>query len=730
MNLADEALLARRALVIQLLRQLGRSSWPLLMWLLLMLAMVVEFQPNASNVEVGMVSPTDIRATERVFYTSVIRTQREQERAASAIAPFYTPPDRSQAVRQISTLGTIREFLEAVRTDSLADSEQQAAYIASLQPLQFDEAQTRSILSLSNERWEGVVDETERLVDAQMRSEIREGQLSAILRQLPNQISTSLTDEQAQLVSHWAGSLIVPNSFLDAERTEQARQAARESIAPIEITYEAGQIVVREGEIIASEQVEALQALGIQQPARPLREIAATALFLLLLVLVVCSYLYRIHPEHWTNLRVMAMFVALLVVVTLGARLIMPEHTLLTYFFPSAMAAMLVSVLLGADVALLMTVALALIVGYLTSSVELVTYTFVGGTISSMGLWRVDRLGIFVWTGVFLGIANVATVLSFALLDGSRSWTDTAALGAAALLNGATSASLALGALYVLSGFLGITTFLQLMELARPTHPLFRELLLKAPGTYHHTIIVSNLAERAAEAVGADMLLVRVGAYYHDVGKTKEPHYFVENQADGVNLHDALDDPYKSADIIVNHVREGMQLAKRYKLPRRIIDFIAQHHGTTSVAWFYRKACEQQGEAKVDPARFRYPGPPPQSREAAILMLADTVEATARAVKPAGEAEIVALIHKSVSAKLNDGQLDHCSLSISEIERIRQAFVGVLQGIYHPRLLYPEPHKPIPQLMEGSAAPALLQEESHDSYTHPTPDRPTVGSAG
>ncbi|MGH2542425.1 MAG: HD family phosphohydrolase, partial [Ardenticatenaceae bacterium] len=446
-------------------------------------------------------------------------------------------------------------------------------------------------MSLSEEEWVEVASETQRLVDTQMRGQIREGQLSAILSSLPNQISTALSEEQTQLVSKWAGSLIEPNTFLDAERTEQARQDAQEAIPPIEVTYEADQIVVREGEIVTSEHVEALEALGLQAPVRSSGRIAAMMLFVFTLVLVWTLYFYRVHPEHWTNPRVMGITTALLVALTLGARIIMPEHPLLTYLYPMPVAAMLLGVLLSVDIAMLVTVMLSLIVGLLTGSIELVTYTFAGGMVASLVLWRVERLGAFVWTGALVGLTNASVVVTFALLNGSEAWMNVAARAGMALLNGATSASLALVGFYVLSNFLGITTFLQLMELARPTHPLFRELLLQAPGTYHHTIVVSNLAERAAEAVGADMLLVRVGAYYHDIGKMKNPHYFVENQADGANLHDSLDDPYKSAEIIIGHVREGMRLARKHKLPRQIADFIPEHHGTTCVAWFYHKAC-------------------------------------------------------------------------------------------------------------------------------------------
>jgi len=237
----------------------------------------------------------------------------------------------------------------------------------------------------------------------------------------------------------------------------------------------------------------------------------------------------------------------------------------------------------------------------------------------------------------------------------------------------------------------GITTSLQLLDLARPTHPLFRQLLLKAPGTYHHSIIVGNMAERAAELVGADPLLARVGAYYHDIGKTQRPYFYIENQAEGSNPHDRLD-PKTSAQIIIGHVRDGVALAREYGLPERVQDIIAQHHGTTTAAFFYRtasKEAKEQGTGEVNEDDFRYPGPRPDTREAAIVMLAD-VEAVVRSVRPASPAEMEDLIRQFIEEKLISGQLDRCHLTLRDLDHIREAFSGVLKSIFHPRIQYPE----------------------------------------
>jgi putative nucleotidyltransferase with HDIG domain len=688
----------------QLITRIQGLFWLIILWLLLVFVVLVDTSPQ-QGLDVGMVSTQNIRTQGRLTYHSEVRTQRTRDRAATSVEPIFSPPDRSQAVRQTASAHAITRYLLAVRADPYADQKRKMAYIGALQPLQFETQVAEKILLLSDDNWQEVVDETVRVLDNQMRREITENRLPSVLRNLPNQISTSLSDEQALIATAWAGGLITPNSFLDSERSEQARQAAREAVVPIEWTYEAGQIVVREGEIVSAEQVEALKQLGLHQPARSFNNIVGTLLFLLLLVLFLGFYLERLYPIYYASHRVMALLVIFLVGITIGIRLVMAEHILLSYLLPTSVVSMLLGVLLSVDLAIVATVFISLLVGYLTNSIELISYTFISGLMAALLLCRVEQLSAFVRSGVVVGLTNIALVLVFTLQDSFPRWVHIGMASGVGLLNGIASASLALVGFYALSSMLGITTFLQLMELARPTHPLFRELMLKAPGTYHHSIVVSNLAEGAAEAIGADMLLVRIGAYYHDIGKTINPQYFVENQTDGINLHDQLDEPYKSAEIILSHVTEGLALAKRHKLPPELIDFIGQHHGTTLVAWFYHKACKQDGAENVDQASFRYIGPKPQTREAAVMMLADTVEATARAVKPAGAEEIDALIRKTIANKLADGQLDESDLNLRDLDRIRKAFLKVLQGIYHPRISYPDGKTSSPKKLSSPSTP-------------------------
>jgi len=258
------------------------------------------------------------------------------------------------------------------------------------------------------------------------------------------------------------------------------------------------------------------------------------------------------------------------------------------------------------------------------------------------------------------------------------------------VVNGGLSASLALAGFFLLGQLFDVITPLQLLELARPDHPLLQRLLLQAPGTYHHTLLVSNAAEQAAQAIGADALLTRVGAYYHDVGKTVRPYFFVENQVEGMNVHDRLD-PRTSAQIVIGHVSDGLALARRYHLPSGISAFIPEHHGTAVNSYFYPRALEEREEGQeVREEDYRYPGPKPQSRETAIVMLADSCEAAARACQVNDPDEIADLVQKIIRGKMAQGELDECDLTLRDLARIRDVFVSILQGIRHPRIEYPE----------------------------------------
>jgi cyclic-di-AMP phosphodiesterase PgpH len=298
---------------------------------------------------------------------------------------------------------------------------------------------------------------------------------------------------------------------------------------------------------------------------------------------------------------------------------------------------------------------------------------------------------------------NVLVVTTFSLLGERADPTGLLELFGASVASAGGAAIATVGSFAVLGNLFGILTVFQLMELANPTQPLLRRLLVETPGTYHHSLMAGNLAERAAEAIGADPLLARVAAFYHDVGKLANPLAFIENQAGNENIHDQLE-PAVSAAVLKQHVADGIDLAYRYRMPKTLIAFIPQHHGTALMSYFHAKARElvaapfggegtpegAKAAEAVDERRFRHAGPKPQSREAAILMLADGVEASVRSLTSRDEASIRAMVSRIIEERVADGQFDECDITLRDIERIREAFVAQLLGMYHQRIAYPQ----------------------------------------
>jgi putative nucleotidyltransferase with HDIG domain len=433
---------------------------------------------------------------------------------------------------------------------------------------------------------------------------------------------------------------------------------------------------------------EALGTLALQRPAFGLLGILAYAT---LTVLVMRLYLVTFRPRLLDQPRYRWLLLLLVVLFVSAALAMIPANTFSPYLFPMAALSMLLAMLVDPHLSIMVTILAGLGVGYIAhSSLALTVYTVIGGLIGFLSLGQMKRVSRVPWAGAYVALSNVTTVLIFNISGGNYNALELSRLLLVGIANGVLSASLALIGFFLANSWMGITTSVRLLDLAQPTQPLLQQLLLHAPGTYHHSLLVSDLAGQAAERVGADALLTRVGAYYHDVGKMVQPEFFIENQQQMSDGHDRLD-PRASAQIIISHVKEGLKLAKKYRLPREVRAFIAEHQGMGLVKYFYQQALEQADDpAQVDEADFRYPGPRPQSKETAILMLADSCEAAVRADGPTSMEEIDRVVHRVIIGKVSSGELDDCDLTIHDLDQIRSAFVEMLAGAFHPRIKYPE----------------------------------------
>ena len=646
------------------------------------------------QLEMGEVANFNVVAPRRITYESVVQLERAQERAAQAVPDQYDTQEAVVRRQQLNRARQVLETISAVRADTAATLAEKTDRLLGIEDLDLSAEVAVGILSLSDDEWQAVVRETPLALDRVMRDEIRESNLPLIARRVPMLISDTLSQPAADVAVPLVQHLIVPNSTINAERTNELRAATRAAVQPQLATLEEGEIIIRAGDVATADKAEALREVSALQHEWDLTSLLRSLLLSLALLAVTVGALYRLTP--WVLHRTSQLALVLIVSVAwlLAAKFMVVNHPWLPYLFPLAAMAILISVLTDQRVAFVLILAFGIVLLYLSmGSALLTTYAMLGSLAGVLVVGRGERLNSFLWAALAIAAVNMLALSAFWLPFGEAGAPTLADAVLLALLNGTLSAAIALIGYFVLGNVFEVTTPLQLTELSRPTHPLLRQLLLKASGTYHHTILVSNMAERAAAAIGADALLVRVGAYYHDIGKTVRPYFFAENIMDETSPHEKLD-PLTSAQIIISHVKDGLDLAQKYHLPQPIQDFIREHHGRSLVKYFYMQAQRQAGpDEQVAEEDFRYPGPNPHSKETSILLLADTCEAAVRAVRPATREELEALVDRLIDERMMSGELDESNLTFADLQKVRSVFLQVLQGVHHPRIVYPDPVK-------------------------------------
>ncbi len=657
--------------------------------------LLVDLAPsNRVLLNEGDVASRDILAPADLTYESALRTQQAQEAQARSIQDIYDPPNASVAREQEVRAQQILEYIATVRLDSLATAQQKVDWLAAIPDVELPADTADQILAMDDNEWQQVREEVVAVLLRAMQGEIRESQLDGVRRRLPTLISYGLTVEQAGVVQVLVQGLVKANTQLNAARTEEARQQARASTLPVTATIRRGEAIVRAGDRVTALDIEALDALGLRQHASSWQSLIGTILLALTVVLLLEVQIARFEPAIWKSPKRSGVVAALVVLFAVLGKLMIPSSdSVVPYLYPLPALSMILTILFGPAVGVSVGVGVAAAGAFVAEgSIEMTIYLLAGTLMGALTLGRAERLTAFLQAGLVVAGMNTLVISIFGLMGSDPDILKTAIDAVAGMVMGGLAASLTLAAFLALSAYLGVITPFQLAELTRPTHPLFRQLLLKAPGTYHHTLLVSNMAEEAANRIGADSLLARVGAYYHDVGKTARPYFFTENRTGQLDPHEQLD-PQSSAQVITQHVKDGLDLAEKYKLPPAIRAFIPEHHGTGLALSFYRKAvkeAEARGES-VPEAAYRYPGPKPQSRETAIVMLADSSEARVRSLKPGSMEEIEQIVQDTIKSKLDAGELDECDLTLRDLQTITDAFLDILQGVFHPRVQYPEP---------------------------------------
>ncbi|MCL6595082.1 MAG: HDIG domain-containing protein [Firmicutes bacterium] len=680
----------------------GRAALTLVVAAVATVLVASHFLVVRVNLRVGEVAPQNVYATREVLNRPLTDLLRRQ--AAARVAPVYVADRSAPGAAQVA----VGRIFRAVVRERAAHASARAFRVAT--GLRLTAAAVAAIEAMTPRRLAALEADARLVVGSVMATGYRSTPASvaaahSALAVMVGNLGLG-AGAASQLVLAAAERAFRPSLVYSAADTMKARRAAMAAVAPAYVVP--GDVVVVAGTRVTAAQMTVLRELGLVQGRGNGAAYLGAAVVTLLLLGLVVAYLWRFEPDRLRQgSTVWSLGMPALGVLLIG-RLVAPVSG---YLVPVSAASILAAILVDARVATLFTVVLGLMTTVaLGLDVSATAVDTVAGLAAVVAVADIrDRLAA-PRALLYAAVGGLGAGLGFVLLGDVESGVGLApwvALGwsAAGSLLGVI---LSFGSLPLFEQFLGVLTPVRLIELANPNQPLLRRLLMEAPGTYHHSVVVANLAEAAAEAVGANGLLARVGAFYHDVGKLRRPFFFVDNQFGAPNPHDRLA-PSVSAAIIMAHVKDGVAIAAEAGLPPPVLDLISQHHGTTRVEFFWRKARDEaeagggEGPQPQEEA-FRYPGPKPASREAAILMLADTSEAAARALPRPTPARIEARVRALIRDRLADGQLDEADLTLRDLDRIAATFTQVLAGVFHSRVPYPDNERGVPDSGEEEAA--------------------------
>ncbi len=647
-------------------------------------AILLVTPPSVAGYEVGQVATQTLRAPRSVTFVSDALTVEARNRAADAVARLYHR-DPSVPTRQVSTLTQALARIAQARSDAEAP---RGSRLGTIQREVGAEV-APDALDMPSEEWNGLAKDLPEILRSMLAQEIRAEEVEQVRADAAKSLPAPWTARQRRVANELLQRSIAANSTFDAQATERAQQEARANTPLVVVPVLANEVVVREGQVVTGVIAEKLRAEGLSNVGIDWRSALGLILWAALVATMYAFYLDRFQPDVWRDARRLVVAAGALLLALAASRALIPGHALLVYFVPYAAVGMALSILIGGRTAAVTQVAAALHVGLMSGQVELFAYALLPALLGMSALRRGTTARDFLKATVFTAVGDLGVLGTFQLSAKSPDLLGALQLLGAGAANAILSGLLAFAGIVAVGHLARITTVFELRELGDPNHPLLRQLLLRTPGTYHHSLLVANLAERAAEMIGSDPLVARVGAYYHDIGKMRNPSAFIENQAGDKNPHDELD-PLVSAQIVAAHVRDGLALAVRYGLPEAIKEMIPGHHGTALVKYFFQQA-QARGEVQ-DTDAYRYPGPKPRSREAGIVALADGVEASVRSQPEKTQEAIRRMVDKIVTERVEEGQLDECELTLADIHKIKAAFVELLVGVYHERIPYPEDH--------------------------------------
>src|SRR5438034_3400625 len=620
--------------------------------------------PATVTYSVGAVADRAIRAPRSVSFVSESLTEAERNKAEAA-APKQFATDLAIVTTASARVASVTTAISRIRGDAAETRDQKIAALPQLSDAALTPAIATDIVDMTQPEWDQVAAGLDSALRTLYSQGIRAEQLDAVKADAVKALPAGWTERQKRAGAEILKQNLNVNMKVDEPATSFARLDARNGVVPVQVQVAVGEVVVREGDVVSQLQVEKLRALGLANEGVDWRGAIGLLIWAGLIAGVLALFIERLATEAWLDDRKMILVILSLLAITAAGRALIPGHTVLVYFAPFAAIAMTLTVLVGGRTALATQIAGALHIGIMSGQVELVSYVLVPALLGMAAVRRATTAREFAIGAVAVAAGAIGVILSFVLVNRAADPLGVAQLISGALVSALGSGLLGFAGMAILGHVFGISTVFELRELGDPNHPLLRQLLLRTPGTYHHSLLVGNLAERAAEVIGADPLMARAGAYYHDIGKMRNPTAFIENQTAGQNPHDELD-PLVSAGIVAAHIKDGLALADRYRLPGRIREMIPGHHGTSLVKYFFQIA-QQRGQAP-DERSFRYPGPRPHSKEAGIVMLADGTEASVRSLSEKNPETIRAMVDRIIDERVADGQLDECDLTFRDVE--------------------------------------------------------------
>ncbi|MFP4015428.1 MAG: HD family phosphohydrolase [Halanaerobiales bacterium] len=734
---------------IPLSPQTKRVFWAAVFVIAISLLLTIDFIPNEFDLKVGRVSQTDIRAPRTRTFIDQEETNQRKELAAQSVNRVYEQDvtvNNKVKERVDDLFSDIREARNRIVQASEVQSEQDADVpdegngsqevnggqnaadngenndsASGPQESAITQSESVDVETITKAIKQGypeisietittliqtprdtinqLENEAKNILDNIYQDRFTPEDLPKVRDELAEEAMTLDYNREYRLaLANILESTIRPNMTFNEEATMRNRDEAREEVDPVTITVRRDEMIVRSGDIVTEEDIKVLEALGLRKATVNYLSILGVFITIITLLILASIYLYKYKPDLWNSNRKLLFLELVILIILFLAKLIdwIPTSTIsnfyLPYLVPVAIASILITVLIGSEVSMVATIFISFLVALVfNNDYNVAVLGFVSGLVGIFSVTKLSQRNDLVRAGFNVSGVLVVLVLGLRLINPINSWVSILGHVSMAVANGLIVAILANGLLPYLENLFGLTSSVKLLELSNPTHPLLSKMVFEAPGTYNHCLVVANLAETAANNIGADSLLARVGAYYHDIGKMKRPYFFIENHMGRENPHDKLS-PNLSALIIKSHVRDGVDMAREHKLPVQIIDIIKQHHGTNLISYFYQEALKDNKHDSIEESDFRYEGPKPQTKEAAIILLADIAEAAVRSknFNKANHNRIEGLVRELIKDKLIEGQLDESDLSLGDLDIIVESFVKVLTGIYHQRIEYPE----------------------------------------